>query len=97
MIRLNIIQKLIFTIPNLLFILSLISLLSLILITGSTFKNYLMFFEYNDNFLLITSIYAQDNGDIFGDDYIFPPFEEENVGIFGDDYIFPPFREGGVM
>ena len=85
MIRLNIIQQLIFKIPNLLAILSLISLLSIILITGSPFKNYIMFFENNHHVLLKNiSIYAQDNGGSSGDSYIFPPFEEDSGTVEGE-------------
>ncbi|HJT85133.1 MAG TPA: hypothetical protein VJ697_11685 [Nitrososphaeraceae archaeon] len=91
MIRLNIIQHLVFTIPNLLFILGLISLLNIILITGSPFKNYILFIENNNHFLLkITPIYGKENVGSFGDDYIFPPFREDGSNVEDKD------RDDGV-
>ena len=82
MIRLNIIQHLVFTIPILLFILSLISLFNIILITGSPFKNYILFLKNNNHFLLkITPIYGQENVGSFGDDHIFPPLREDDSNV----------------
>ena len=74
-------------IPDLLVILGLINVLSLILITGSNFQNYTIFFENNYNIVLkIPIIYAQHNEGIFDDGYIFPPFEEsDNVEDRDDD------------
>ena len=91
MIRLNIIQHLVFTIPILLLILGLISLLNIILITGSPFKNYILFIENNNHFLLkITPIYGKENVGSFGDDYIFPPFREDGSNVEDKD------RDDGV-
>jgi hypothetical protein len=65
-------------IPNLLVILSLISFLSIILITGSPFKSYTNFFE-NDNHILLKTppIYAQDNNGDFTDGNIFPGVKDD--------------------
>ena len=62
-------------------ILSLISFLSMILVTGSPFKSYTNLFENNNHILLkIPPIYAQDNGGGFEGGDIFPGFEEEDNG-----------------
>ncbi len=68
----------------------LINILSIILIIDS-FQNYVILFENNHYVLKITQIYAQDNGDIFEDSYIFPNFEDGSS--FDDAYIFPPFED----
>ena len=66
-------------IPDLLVILGLINVLSIILITGSLFQNYTIFFENNHHILLnVTPIYAQDNRGILEDDDIFPDFKAED-------------------
>ena len=66
-------------IPDLLVILGLINVLSIILITGSLFQNYKIFFENNHHILLnVTPIYAQDNRGILEDDDIFPDFKAED-------------------
>ena len=83
-------------VPDLLVLLGLINVFSLILITGSYFQNYAIFFENNYHILLeIPLIYAQDNDGSFDDDYLFPPFEES--GSFDDDYIFPPFEDRDII
>jgi hypothetical protein len=69
--------------PNLLVIITLISFLSIILVTGSPFKSSTNSFDYNNPILLdIPSIQAQDDGDGFegddGGDDDFAGFEEEN-------------------
>ena len=66
-------------------ILSLISFLSMILVTGSPFKSYTNLFENNNHILLkIPPIYAQDNGGDFEGGDIFPDFEEDNGGVEKD-------------
>ena len=80
-------------IPNLLVILSLISFLSIILVTGSPLKSYTNFYENNNHILLkITPIYAQDDSGDFEDGDIFPDFKTEDDGGKEDDNIFPDFK-----
>jgi len=84
-------------IPDLLVILGLINVLSIILITGSLFQNYTIFFENNHHILLnVTPIYAQDNRGILEDDDIFPDFKAEDGDGDGgkeeDGDIFPDFK-----
>jgi hypothetical protein len=82
-------------IPNLFLLLSLISFLSIILVTGSTLKSYTNFYENNNYILLkLPTIYAQDNSGNFEDDGIFPYFKtEDNGGKEEEDGdIFPDFK-----
>jgi hypothetical protein len=68
-------------IPNLFLLLSLISFLSIILLTGSTLKSYTNFYENNNYILLkLPTIYAQDNSGDFEDGDIFPDFKTEDKG-----------------
>ena len=68
-------------IPNLFLLLSLISFLSIILLTGSTLKSYTNFYENNNYILLkLPTIYAQDNIGDFEDGDIFPDFKAEDNG-----------------
>ena len=85
-------------IPNLLVILSLISFLSIILVTGSPLKSYTNFYENNNHILLkITPIYAQDNSGDFEDGNIFPDFKaEDDGGEEKDGNIFPDFKAEDV-
>ncbi|HET8792462.1 MAG TPA: hypothetical protein VFM31_01615, partial [Nitrososphaeraceae archaeon] len=75
--------------PSLLVIISLISFLSIVLITGTPFKSYTNSFDHKNSILLeIPSIQAQDDGKEFGNDdggndggdNDFAGFEEENDG-----------------
>ena len=60
-------------------IISLISFLSVILITGSPFKSYTNSFDHNNPILIeIPSIQAQDDGGNDGGDNDFAGFEEED-------------------
>ncbi|MGE0243811.1 MAG: hypothetical protein AB7F53_08415, partial [Nitrososphaeraceae archaeon] len=55
--------------PSLLVIVSLISFLSIVLITGTPFKSYTNSFDHNNPILVgIPSIQAQDDGEEFGND-----------------------------
>ena len=82
---------------NLLIILTLISFLSIILVTGSPVKNDTNFFDYNNPILLeIPSIQAQDNGDGFEDDGgndDFAGFEEDDNDGDGGNDDFAAFEE----
>ena len=81
-------------IPNLLVILSLISFLSIILVTGFPLKSYSNFYENNNHILLkITPIYAQGNSGDFEDGDIFPDFKAEDGGGEKNGDIFPGFEE----
>ena len=74
---------------NILVILSLISFLSIIVVTGSPLKSYTNFYENNNHILLkLTPIYAQDNSGYFDDDDIFPNFKTEDDGGNDDGDIF---------
>ena len=67
--------------PNLLVILSLISFLSIIIVTGSLLKSYTHFYENNNHIpLKLTPINAQDNSGDFEDSNIFPDFKTEDSG-----------------
>ena len=79
---------------NLLVILSLISFLNIILVTGSPLKSYTNFYENNNHILLkITPIYAQGNSGDFEDGNIFPDFKaEDDGGQEKDGDIFPDFK-----
>ena len=80
-------------IPNLFLLLSLISFLSIILVTGSTLKSYTNFYENNNLILLkLPTIYAQENSDDFEDGGIFPDFKTDDKGGKEDDGIFPDFK-----
>ena len=80
-------------IPNLFLLLSLISFLSIILITGSTLKSYTNFYENNNHILLkLPTIYAQDNSGDLEDGDIFPDFKTEDNGGKEDGDIFPDFK-----
>ena len=80
-------------IPNLVVILSIISFLSIILITGSPFKGYTNYFENNNHiFLIITPVYGQNNDDDFEYGNIFPNFEDDDLGDFEYGIIFPNFE-----
>ena len=74
---------------NLLVIISLISFLSIILITGSPFKSSTNSFDNNNSILLeIPSIQAQGDGDDFEDDRWgedFAGFEEEYDNDNGEE------------
>ena len=79
--------------PNLFLLLSLISFLSIILITGSTLKSYTNFYENNNHILLkLPTIFPQENSGDFEDDGIFPDFKTEDKGDKEDDGIFPDFK-----
>ena len=79
--------------PNILVILSLISFLSIIVVTGSPLKSYTNFYENNNHILLkLTPIYAQDNSGYFDDDDIFPNFKTEDDGGNDDGDIFPDYK-----
>ena len=80
-------------VPNLFLLLSLISFLSIILVTGSTLKSYTNFYENNNHILLkLLTIYAQDNSGDFEDGNIFPDFKTEDKGDKEDGNIFPDFK-----
>ena len=80
-------------VPNLFLLLSLISFLSIILVTGSTLKSYTNFYENNNHILLkLLTIYAQDNSGDFEDGNIFPDFKTEDKGDKEDGNIFPYFK-----
>ena len=65
--------------PNLFLLLSLISFLSVILVTGSTLKSYTNFYENNNLILLkLPTIYAHVNSDDLEDGGIFPDLKTDD-------------------
>ena len=78
---------------NLFLLLSLISFLSIILVTGSTLKSYKNFYENNNLILLkLPTIYAQVNNDDLEDGGIFPDLKTDDKDGKEDGGIFPDLK-----